>query len=135
MLTNYVTSLVRTWVPIGVGLVLTWLAEHFHVIISSSTSDALVAVATAALSAGYYAVVRAVEHKVPSLGWLLGVPVRPDYATLRADAIDAGKAVLDDTLGNFGGPDPLDVEGRDPNTPGASAPAEPGVVVADPTAD
>jgi len=124
MLTNYVTSLIRTWVPILVGYALTWLGQHFHVVLSPNTSDQLVLVAGGALSAGYYAVVRALEHRFPRLGWLLGTPAKPDYAKLQADGSYLVTSVVDDTLGNFTSPDPLAVEGADPNTPGASTPPE-----------
>lgn len=135
MLTNYVTSLIRTWVPIGVGLLLTWLGEHFHVVLSGHTSDTLVAVVTAALGAGYYAAVRALEHRFPQLGWLLGAPVKPNYSKLQADGSYLITSVVDDALGNFTGVDPLAVEGRDPNTPGASyQPEHEALVVADPDA-
>lgn len=123
MLTNYVTSLIRTWTPIGVGLAATWLATHFNVILTGSTSDAVVAAVTAAAGAGYYATVRALEHRVPQLGWLLGTPAKPDYGQVTAEARHAAQDVADDVLGNFTGPDPLAQEGADPNTPGASRPA------------
>jgi hypothetical protein len=113
MLTNYVTSLIRTWVPIGVGLLLAWLAQHFNVVLSGHTSDAVVAVITAALGAGWYAVVRLAEHRFPSLGWLLGSPAKPDYAALQADGSYLVTDLADD-LGDFTGPDPLAVSGPSP---------------------
>lgn len=123
MLSNYLTSLIRTWTPIGVGLLATWAATHWHVVLSSHTSDLLVATVTAALGAGYYALVRAVEHRFPKLGWLLGSPAKPAYGQLQQDVTDLSGALAGDVLGNFTGPDPLAIDGRDPNTPGSSAPA------------
>lgn len=119
MLTNYVTSLIRTWVPIGVGLLVAFLATHFHVVLSTKTSDALVAVVTAAAGALYYSVVRLLEERFPQLGWLLGKPARPHYAQLQADGSHLVTDLAED-LFNFTGPDPLEVEGLDPNVPGAS---------------
>lgn len=141
MLTNYVTSLIRTWVPIGVGLLVTFLATHFNVVLSGKTGDALVAVVTAAAGAVYYSVVRLLEERYPQLGWLLGKPAKPNYAQLQAD----GSYLVTDLeadLFNFTGPDPLEVEGSDPNVPGASTaaikavtalPPEPSPTVGPPT--
>lgn len=76
---NYVISLIRTWVPIGVGLLLTWLASSLHVVIDPSSQAGLVALCVAVLSAAYYALVRLLEKQFPWLGVLLGAVPKPTY--------------------------------------------------------
>ncbi len=79
MVSGYLTSLIRTWVPIGIGLVLTWLAEHFNIVLDSNSQAGLSALAVAVLTAGYYALVRLLEHKWPKIGILLGKAAKPVY--------------------------------------------------------
>jgi hypothetical protein len=108
MLSNYFTSLVRTWVPLAVGAALAWLTTRFHVVLDASTSDAVVAFVSAACGAGYYAGARLLEHHVPALGWLLGHPAKPDYAALRTGGKHLAENVADDIIGDFTSPDPLE---------------------------
>jgi len=71
---DYVVSLIRTWVPILVGLVSGWaLNQGIHI-----PADAQVA-ATGAIIALYYAVVRGLETRWPWVGWLLGQAKAPTY--------------------------------------------------------
>lgn len=79
MISNTVISLIRTYVPILVGLLLTWLASSLHVVIDPSSQAGLVALCVAVLSAGYYTLVRLLERKWPQVGVLLGVPSKPQY--------------------------------------------------------
>lgn len=79
MLNNYVISLIRTVSPILVGTLLAWAASSLHVVIGPSSQAGLVALCVAVLSAAYYALVRLLERKWPSLGVLLGVPAKPVY--------------------------------------------------------
>jgi hypothetical protein len=73
-----VPSLIRTYVPIGVGLALSWIAVHFSgVHIDAQTSLWLTGVLTAALTAGYYTLVRTLEIKFPALSLLLGHKNQP----------------------------------------------------------
>jgi uncharacterized protein (DUF697 family) len=79
--TDYVLSVIRTWVPILVGTVGGWLAAH------GLNLDPSVAIGATAALAGiasgvYYAVVRALELKFPFLGALLGHTAKPTYAKL-----------------------------------------------------
>lgn len=75
---NYVPSLIRTYTPIGVGLVAGWLATRgLH--LDPPAQAAVTAVATAVISAAYYAAVRALEVKFPALGLLLGKRAQPVY--------------------------------------------------------
>lgn len=79
MLSNYVISAIRTYVPIAAGLLLTWLASSLKIVIDPGSQAGLVALCVAALSTGYYALARLLEGKFPKLGVLLGVPARPTY--------------------------------------------------------
>lgn len=76
---DYVISLIRTWVPVGVGLVITWLARKLGVVLDEDTSAAASAVAAAVVTAVYYAAARALESRWPALGVLLGAPKTPSY--------------------------------------------------------
>jgi hypothetical protein len=87
MLNDYVTSLIRTWTPVGIGLALTWLAREWGVVLDESTSAAASGVAVALVSGLYYAAVRALEAVDPRIGrWLLalGAGGTPSYERPRS---------------------------------------------------
>lgn len=67
-------SLVRTFVPLFVGMVATWAVRRFGVTIDNDTVTAAV---TAGISFAYYAVVRFLEARKGSFGWLLGLARQP----------------------------------------------------------
>ncbi len=72
----FAASLIRTFVPIIVGYVATILLKlGVHI-----TGD-LTPLVTAAVTAGYYLVVRTLEHvsQNPKWGWLLGKAATPVY--------------------------------------------------------
>lgn len=77
-MSDYMTSLIRTIVPYLVGLVLAYLTTN-GIHLSSEQVVSLSATLAFAIGALYYIVVRALEHKWPKLGWLLGVPSAPTY--------------------------------------------------------
>lgn len=79
MISNFVISNIRTYVPIGVGLLLTWLASSLHVVIDPSSQAGLVALCVAVLSGAYYTLARLIERKWPQTGVLLGVAAKPTY--------------------------------------------------------
>lgn len=74
-----IASVLRTYVPIGVGFVLTLLARKYDVVIDDTVSTSLTTGLAALVAAVYYALVRLLEAKVPQLGWLLGFAVTPKY--------------------------------------------------------
>ena len=80
MLTNYVTSLIRTIVPVVVGAVLSALARRGLDIDQAEVTAWL----TPLVISGYYSLARLAEIKLPQLGWLLGVPKAPGYAAASA---------------------------------------------------
>lgn len=70
-----VTSVIRTVVPLIVGLVATFCAKWGFDI----DNESLTAILTTVFSAVYYAVVRAIEEKKPRAGRFLGVAKKPTY--------------------------------------------------------
>lgn len=77
-------SLIRTWVPIGVGAIITWLAASEHVVIPAHASATVGTLVTAAVASGYYTLARLLEraaspavHRVGN--WMLGGVVAPAY--------------------------------------------------------
>lgn len=79
---DFVTSLIRTYVPVGVGAALTWLATTFSIIVPDDASAGLTLFIGAVLTAVYYLLARAVEKAWPGLGKLLvglGVGKAPQY--------------------------------------------------------
>lgn len=82
---DYLVSLLRTWIPVGVGAALAWLGTY-GVEISTGEQAGLVAALTAVCTGGYYALVRAGEHRWPWLGFLLGTRKPPAYPTRDLDS-------------------------------------------------
>lgn len=74
-----IASALRTYVPIGVGLVLTLLARKYDIVIDDTVSTSLTTGLAALVAALYYGVVRLLEARFPQLGWLLGFAVPPSY--------------------------------------------------------
>jgi hypothetical protein len=79
MLNDYLLSIVRTYVPVGVGAVLTYLATHFNVVLPEDASAGLLIGATGVVVGLYYGLVRALETKWPVFGKLLGKQAQPEY--------------------------------------------------------
>jgi hypothetical protein len=76
-------SLIRTWVPIAAGGVLTWVAARSDFAISAETSASVGAFAAMGTAAGYYGLARLLESTTRLRGvgrWMLGgVVSRPSY--------------------------------------------------------
>jgi hypothetical protein len=72
-MTDFLTSLVRTYVPIAIGYLVS------VGVLSDTLSDEATAAATGAIIGAYYLLARLLEKKWPALGWLLGVPKAPTY--------------------------------------------------------
>lgn len=75
---NFVTSIIRTYVPIVVGAVVAWLVAH-NINIDPDTQAGAIIALTGMLQAVYYYVVRLLERRYPQMGWLLGQASKPDY--------------------------------------------------------
>lgn len=80
---DYVLSLVRTWVPIGVGAVLSWLAVKYGVAVPESISNEVTVALTGVVIGVYYAIVRGLEKRWPAFGKLLGRAKQPEYVQPR----------------------------------------------------
>ena len=78
-MSDFLVSLIRTWVPIAVGFALTWIAAKLDIIVSEDTSAQVTALAVSAVIALYYLVARWLEQRVPWAGRLLGVSKEPSY--------------------------------------------------------
>lgn len=81
MLSNWVTSNIRTGVTFVVGAIATWLAMHWGLVIDDQSKIDVIALAFFVLSYGYYFLVTLLSKANPKFGWLLGVPTKPDYPT------------------------------------------------------
>lgn len=85
MLNNAVLSLIRTYVPIGIGLLLTLLAREYGVIVDEDAGAGLTAGVVAVVSAVWYALARFLESRWPWLSIALGTPPSvstPSYTKL-----------------------------------------------------
>lgn len=76
---NFVTSQIRTAVPIIVGQLIGLAAKHFGVIIDADSEVQLVAAFTSIAGILYYTIVRYLERRFPNFGWLLGSKSQPVY--------------------------------------------------------
>jgi hypothetical protein len=74
-MSDAIVSLIRTIVPVIVGLVLAGLIKLGIEV----DETALATVFDGLLIGLYYALARWLESKWPSLGWLLGAPKQPTY--------------------------------------------------------
>lgn len=78
-MSNFITSLIRTYVPILVGAIASYLLSK-GLELDPETQAGLIIALTGALQALYYYVVRMLERKVnPEFGKLLGVASKPKY--------------------------------------------------------
>lgn len=86
---DLVTSIIRTWTPILVGAVISWLtARGIH--IDPTSAVGIVPFLTAFFSALYYFIVRLLESKFPAFGWLLGQAKKVTYEGT-PDAVSGNK--------------------------------------------
>lgn len=79
MLHDYLTSNIRTYVPIGAGFLISFLASK-GVELDPDTRTLVTAAMTALAIGLYYSLARLIEMKWPSAGrWLLGSTKQPQY--------------------------------------------------------
>lgn len=72
-----VASIIRTAVPIVIGVLLTLLARAgFNLDLEGQAE--LTSWVTGLFIGAYYVVVRLIEQKVPQVGWLIGLAKSPD---------------------------------------------------------
>jgi len=78
-LNNFITSQIRTFVPIAIGAVISFLTLK-GIEIDPDTQLSLVLAVTGLLQALYYFLARLAEKKYPQLGFLLGSTKQPVYS-------------------------------------------------------
>ena len=78
MQNNFVTSLIRTYVPIAVGALASYLVTN-GIELNAEAQLGLVTFLTALLQGAYYLAARLLENKFPQLGFLLGSSKTPEY--------------------------------------------------------
>jgi len=90
---DYLASLVRTYVPAGVGLLLAYLATRWGIVLDEETSAGLTLGAAGLAAVLYYAAVRVAEARWPWVGALLGWQLQPRYtpAVLDLDSEQVGR--------------------------------------------
>jgi len=76
---DLVASLVRTYVPMLVGLVAAYLDRRFGIVLDEDTTTAASLALAGVVGAAYYTLARLVERRYPKVGLLLGVPKAPMY--------------------------------------------------------
>lgn len=76
---DYLISLIRTGVPVGVGALLSWLAVRAGIVVDEQSQAGLVIGFTGLAIGVYYGVVRALEVRWPWFGRLLGTKAAPTY--------------------------------------------------------
>ena len=75
---DYIIGHIRTWVPIVVGALISFLVT-LGLEINPETQTALIIALTGLIQAVYYALVRALAEKWPWVGSFLGVNKAPEY--------------------------------------------------------
>lgn len=78
MTSNFATSLIRTYVPIIVGALVSYLLT-LGIELDVNAQTGLVVFLTAFLQGAYYLIVRILERRYPKLGVLLGSEAQPKY--------------------------------------------------------
>jgi uncharacterized membrane protein (DUF441 family) len=79
-MSDFFVSLIRTWVPVGVGAVVAWLLTR-GVVVDPETQAGVVIALTGVTQAVYYALARLLEKKWPVFGVLLGTRNTPTYGS------------------------------------------------------
>lgn len=77
---DFGVSVIRTVVPAVVSAVVSFLAVRFGLEVPEKLQAELVAFLTPTLVLAYHGLLRKLEERYPSLGWLLGVAKRPIYS-------------------------------------------------------
>jgi len=104
-------SIIRTYVPIGVGALVSWFLT-IGLDIDADGQAGLIVFLTGLSQAVYYAAVRALETRWPGVGVLLGVAKTPDTYSKGAEAATVVAVDAVDVSGEVELP-PLDAPGPD----------------------
>lgn len=87
MIKDLIPSLIRTWMPIVVGFIVSFLTM-LGVNVTDDQKATLMVLLASIVSAVYYTVVRFLESKFPQLSWLLGYPTQPAKYTSDGKTLD-----------------------------------------------
>ena len=79
---NFITSQIRTYVPIAVGAIVAYLLT-LGIELDADTQAGLIVTLTGVLQAVYYFIARALERKFPQLSVLLGSSKQPIYKEVK----------------------------------------------------
>lgn len=102
-LSTLIPSLIRTYTPVIVGQVVSWLLM-LNIVLPSQAQAGLAVFLGGFLTAIYYTIVRLLEQRFPGVGVLLGLPKSPD--SYSNENTIPGEVVQDDPLPAY--PDPLE---------------------------
>lgn len=75
MIGDFVASLIRTYVPLLVGMLVAWG------VLPADSSEPAIVTLTGLASGAYYLGARLLERRWPIFGWLLGLPKAPTYTS------------------------------------------------------
>lgn len=78
MTSNFATSLIRTYTPLIVGALVSYLVT-MGIEVDANAQAGLVVFLTAFLQGAYYLIVRILERRFPKFGLLLGSEAQPKY--------------------------------------------------------
>lgn len=78
-MSNLIESLIRTYCPIIVGALTSYLVVKHGIVVPEDITLAATVALTGALQAAYYGAVRLLERRWPAAGVLLGKASQPDY--------------------------------------------------------
>lgn len=81
-MSDFVTSLIRTWTPMVVGSVIAWLTAR-GIALDDGAVAGLTAFMAALFSALYYFVARLIERQNPKAGVLLGTAKKVEYSEIK----------------------------------------------------
>jgi uncharacterized membrane protein len=85
-MSNTFVSFIRTYVPVAVGALISWLVAH-DIVLDEEAQTGLTIGLTGLVIALYYLVARLLERKWPIFGFLLGtVKVQPVYQAVNTQA-------------------------------------------------
>jgi hypothetical protein len=77
---DQIVSVIRTFVPVLVGQIITWLAVQGIIDTTGQISGLLISLLTISFTTVYYIIARYLETFVSTkFGWLLGVAKKPVY--------------------------------------------------------
>lgn len=77
-MSNLITSIIRTYVPIAVGALASYLLT-LEIDLDAEAQGGLIVALTALLQGAYYLIVRVLERRYPKAGLLLGTESTPKY--------------------------------------------------------